>query len=130
MSLISEKNVRSDTAGPALNGELQKDHETNGQAEAHTGTGEAAMASFRVLTTEYHTIAARNAARLSSMTLEFTHAKTPVDLIALQQKVIAETFQTAIADSSQITKLTTAMFSAALPTMLRHFGSPEQIAKG
>ena len=129
MSLIIEKNAQSDTASPNPSGESQKNYGMNGHAEAHAGTGEAAMASFQLLITEYCAIAAKNAARLSAMALEFTHAKSPAELMALQQRVIAETFQTAIADSSQIAKLTTAMFSVALPPMLKHFGSPGQLAK-
>jgi hypothetical protein len=84
-----------------------------GNADALTSSGQAATAAFQELSQAYQDLAARNAANLTAAIKALSEVKSPADFFALQQKLLADGVQSAVADSQNIAKLTAAVFNAA-----------------
>jgi hypothetical protein len=70
-------------------------------------------AAFQELTKAYQELAARNAKNLADAIHALSSVKNPSEFIEVQQKLINEGVQAAVADSQNIAKLTTAVFTAA-----------------
>ena len=83
-------------------------------------SGTAAVAGFQELARTYRELAAKNTETLTASITALAGVKTPLEFIALQQKLVAEVFQNAIADSNQIAKLTAAAFAATFEPMQKH----------
>ncbi len=73
--------------------------------DAIVKSGNAAIAGFQEL--------AKSAERLSSSLQALAALKSPAELMALQGKLMSEAVDAAVKDSSNIAKLTTAVFTAA-----------------
>jgi len=89
-------------------------------AEKMTQSGHAAVSGFQELAKTYRELATKNAETLTASITALAGAKTPLEFIALQQKLVTEVFQNAISDSNQIAKLTASAFAATFEPMQRH----------
>ncbi|MDR3437652.1 phasin family protein [Telmatospirillum sp.] len=86
---------------------------TKSNVEALSKSGSAAIAGIQELASAYQSLATRNVAKLAASIQALATVTSPVEFIALQQKLIKEGVETAVADSSNIANLTTAVFTAA-----------------
>ena len=82
-----------------------------------TGGGTAAFAGLQELAKAYQALATKNMEKLTSSIQAFAAVKSPVEFVELQRKLIAESVDAAVSDCGNITKLTTAVFTAALEPM-------------
>jgi len=73
----------------------------------------AAISHLQDLAKAYQAIAAKNAERMKAAITELTQVKTPVEFLALQQKLMTEAMDAAIADTTHIVKLTAGAFTAS-----------------
>ncbi|MGC9271507.1 phasin family protein [Acidiphilium sp.] len=87
------------------------------QAEAHPAAsaehGDAFSRATHELTKAYQDLAARNAKNLSDAMKSLASVKTPAEFIELQQKLIKQGVEAAVADSRHIATLTTTVFTTA-----------------
>jgi len=93
------------------------EHAAKVGTEALTTSGNAAIAGFQELAKTYQEMAAKNAETLTASIAALTSVKSPIEFIALQQKLVTQGFHNAISDSSQIAKLTAAVFAATFEPM-------------
>jgi len=84
-----------------------------GGAEALTERGNAARAAVQELTKAYQELATKNAKNLTAAIQALSAVKSPTEFIELQQKLIKDGVEAAVADSRHIAQLTTAVFTAA-----------------
>jgi hypothetical protein len=82
-------------------------------------SGNAAIAGFQELAKAYQALATKNAERLSSSLQALAAAKSTTELMALQGKLMSEAVDAAVKDSSNIARLTTAVFTAAFEPMTK-----------
>jgi hypothetical protein len=99
------------------------------QAEMLATSGHAAMANMEELTKAYQALATRNAEMLTTSMRALAAVKTPVEFLELQRKLIAEGVEAAVSDYGRITKLTTAIFTAAFEPMQRQVESLHKAPK-
>jgi hypothetical protein len=77
-------------------------------------TGHSSNAAFHDLSKAYQEIATRNANDLSVSFKQLSEVKSPTEFIELQQKLIKEGVQTAVADGQHIAHLTAAVYNEAI----------------
>jgi hypothetical protein len=75
--------------------------------------GNSASAALHELTKAYQELASRNATNLKSAIQALSTVKTPSEFMEIQQKLIKQGVQAAVADSQNIAQLTAAVFTAA-----------------
>ncbi len=100
-----------------------------GGAEALAEGGHASTAAIQELTRAYQELAAKNAKNLTAAMQALSTVKSPSDLIALQQKLISEGVESAIADSQHIAKLTAAMFTSAFEPIRKQIEAVQKTAQ-
>jgi hypothetical protein len=86
-------------------------------------SNEKAMTGFHELANAYQAMATRNAETLTASIKALTEVKTPVEFIELQQKLIKDGVASAVSDSTNIGKLTAAVFTAAFEPVKKQFES-------
>lgn len=86
---------------------------TKANVEALTQGGNAAIAGFQELAKAYQALATKNAEKLTSSIQALATVKTPAEFAELQQKLVKEAVDAAVADSTKIAELTTSVFTAA-----------------
>ena len=84
-----------------------------GGAEALTESGNASRAAVQELTKAYQELATKNAKNLTAAVQALSAVKSPTEFFELQQKLIKDGVEAAVADSRHIAQLTTAVFTAA-----------------
>lgn len=82
-------------------------------ADALTKSGTAAISGYQELAKAYQALATKNAEKLTSSIQALASVKSPAEFIELQQKLIKEGVESAVADSREIAELTQSVFSAA-----------------
>jgi phasin family protein len=82
-------------------------------AEALTKSGSAAISGYQELAKAYQALATKNAEKLTASIQALASIKNPNDLIELQQKLVKEGVESAVADSKEIAELTQSVFTAA-----------------
>ena len=82
-------------------------------AEALTQSGNAAIAGFQELAKAYQALATKNAEKLTSSIQALATVKSPEEFVSLQQKLVKEAVDAAVADSTKIAELTSSVFTAA-----------------
>ena len=87
-------------------------------ADVAVKSGNAVIAGFQELAKAYQALATRSAERLSSSLQALAAVKSPTELMTLQGKLISEAVDAAVKDSSNIGKLTTAVFAAAFEPII------------
>lgn len=100
-----------------------------GNQEAAVASGNTALAGFQELAKAYQSIASKNAEKLSASIQQLTAVKSPTEFITLQQKLIKEGFESALSDSNDIAKLTTAVFTAAFEPIQKQATTLQNSAK-
>ena len=86
---------------------------TKANVEALTKGGNAAIAGFQELAKAYQALATKNAEKLTASIQALSTVKSPAEFVELQQKLVKEGVESAVADSREIAELTTAVFTAA-----------------
>ncbi len=81
--------------------------------EALTGSAAGSTAAFQELAKAYQELATRNAKNLTDAIKALSSVKSPTEFVEVQQKLIKDGVQAAVADSQNIAHLTTAVFTAA-----------------
>src|SRR5271165_3009618 len=82
-------------------------------ADALTEIASGSTAAFQELTKAYQELASRNAQNLAAAVQALSAVKSPGEFIEVQQKLIKDGVQAAVADSQNIAHLTAAVFTAA-----------------
>lgn len=95
-------------------------------AAALNETGHSMLGAFQELTEAYQQIASRNSERLTESLNEFGAIKGPVELIQLQQKLVKEAFENALADNKQIGEITLSIFTRAFEPMKKNIAAATQ----
>lgn len=86
---------------------------TKANAEALTKSGSAAIAGYQELAKAYQALATKNAEKLTSSIQALAGTKTPAEFIELQQKLVKEGVEAAVADGRNIAELTQSVFTQA-----------------
>lgn len=86
---------------------------TKANAEALTKCGSAAIAGYQELAKAYQALATKNAEKLTASIQSLAAVKTPAEFIELQQKLVKEGVEAAVADSRNIAELTQSVFTQA-----------------
>jgi hypothetical protein len=100
-----------------------------GNQEAASASSHNAMAGFQELAKAYQAIASRNVEKLSASIHQLSSVKSPTEFITLQQKLIKEGIESAVSDSNDIAKLTTAVFSAAFEPMQKQAAALQSVGQ-
>ena len=95
--------------------------EGNGAALAESG--HASTDALHELTKAYQEMAARNAKNLTTAMQELSAVKDPAAFFALQQKLIKDGVEAAVADAQKIAQLTAAVFTAAFDPVKKQIDS-------
>ena len=100
-----------------------------GGAEALTEKGNAARAAVQELTKAYQELATKNAKNLTAAIQALSAVKSPTEFIELQQKLIKDGVEAAVADSRHIAELTTAVFTAAFEPVKKQIEAVQKTAR-
>jgi phasin family protein len=102
---------------------------TNGGAEALTESGNASIAAVQELTKAYQELATKNAKNLTAAVQALSAVKSPTEFFELQQKLIKDGVEAAVADSRHIAQLTTAVFTAAFEPVKKQIEAVQKTAR-
>ncbi|KAF0220141.1 MAG: hypothetical protein FD176_3392 [Rhodospirillaceae bacterium] len=86
---------------------------TKANTEALTKSGTAAIAGYQELAKAYQALATKNAEKLTASIQALAGVKNPAEFIELQQKLVKEGVEAAVADSRNIAELTQSVFTQA-----------------
>ena len=100
-----------------------------GNVEALTQSGAASKAAVQELTKAYQELASKNVHNLSAAVQALSGVKSPTEFIELQQKLIKEGVEAAVADSRHIAQLTTAVFTAAFEPVKKQIEAVQKSVK-
>ena len=100
-----------------------------GSAEALTESGNASRAAVQELTKAYQELATKNAKNLTAAIQALSAVKSPTEFIELQQKLIKDGVEAAVADSRHIAELTTAVFTAAFEPVKKQIEAVQKTAR-
>lgn len=89
-------------------------------------SGNASGAAVKDLTKAYQEMGAKNSKNLVAALKAMSAVKSPQEFIELQQKLISDGVQSAVADSQTIANLTAAVFTAAFEPMKKQFDSMQK----
>ena len=99
-----------------------------GNVDALSQSG-ASKAAVQELTKAYQELATKNVHKLSAAVQALSAVKSPTEFIELQQKLIKEGVEAAVADSRQIAQLTTAVFTAAFEPVKKQIEAVQKSVK-
>ena len=102
---------------------------TKANADELTKSGNAAIAGFQELAKAYQDLATKNADRLTASIQALAAVKTPTEFVELQQKLIKEAVDAAIADSKKISDLTTSVFNKSFEPVKLQVEAVQKSAK-
>jgi phasin family protein len=100
-----------------------------GGAESLTESGNAARAAIQELTKAYQELATKNAKNLTAALQALSAVKSPTEFFELQQKLIKDGVEAAVADSRHIAELTTAVFTAAFEPVKKQIEAVQKTAR-
>ena len=100
-----------------------------GGAEALTESGNASRAAVQELTRAYQELATKNGKNLTAAVQALSAVKSPTEFFELQQKLIKEGVEAAVADSRHIAQLTTAVFTAAFAPVKKQIEAVQKSAQ-
>jgi len=101
-----------------------------GNVDALSQSGAASKAAVQELTKAYQELASKNVHNLSAAVQALSAVKSPTEFIELQQKLIKEGVEAAVADSRHIAQLTTAVFTAAFEPVKKQIEAVQKSVKG
>jgi phasin family protein len=99
-----------------------------GSSAALNESGSASKASVQELTKAYQELAAKNVQNLTAAVQALSAVKSSTEFIELQQKLIKEGVESAVADSRHIAQLTTAVFAAAFEPVKKQIEAVQKAA--
>ena len=102
---------------------------TKANTEALIKGGNAAISGFQELAKAYQDLATKNAEKLTSSIQALASVKSPTEFVELQQKLIKEGVDAAVADSSKIAELTTSVFTAAFEPVKKQVEAVQKAVK-
>ena len=82
-------------------------------AEALSQSGSAAVSGLETLSKAYQALASKNFEKLTASFQALSSVKSPVEFFHIQQKLVTESFEAALADGQAIAELTKSVFTAA-----------------
>ncbi len=100
-----------------------------GGAEALTESSNASIAAVQELTRAYQELATKNAKNLTAAVQALSAVKSPTEFFELQQKLIKDGVEAAVADSRHIAQLTTAVFTAAFEPVKKQIEAVQKTAR-
>ena len=100
-----------------------------GGAEALTESGNASKTAVEELTKAYQELATKNAKNLTAAIQALSAVKSPAEFIELQQKLIKDGVEAAVADSRHIAQLTAAVFTAAFEPVKKQIETVQKTAQ-
>jgi len=100
-----------------------------GNVDALSQSGAASKAAVQELTKAYQELATKNVHKLSAAVQALSAVKSPTEFIELQQRLIKEGVEAAVADSRQIAQLTTAVFTAAFQPVKKQIEAVQKSVK-
>ena len=100
-----------------------------GAAEALTDSGNASRTAIQELTKAYQELATKNAKNLTAAVQALSAVKSPTEFFELQQKLIKDGVEAAVADSRHIAELTTAVFTAAFEPVKKQIEAVQKTAR-
>ncbi len=100
-----------------------------GAAEALTESGNASRTAIQELTKAYQELATKNAKNLTAAVQALSAVKSPTEFFELQQKLIKDGVEAAVADSRHIAELTTAVFTAAFEPVKKQIEAVQKTAR-
>jgi hypothetical protein len=103
---------------------VQKTVEASTAAMAESGS--AATTALQELTKAYQDLATKNAANLKSAIQALAAVKSPSEFIEVEQRLIREGVQAAVADSQNIANLTAAVFTSAFEPVKKRIQSMQK----
>ena len=98
-------------------------------ATALTESGNASRAGVQELTKAYQELATKNAKNLTAAIQALSAAKSPVQFVELQQKLIKDGVEAAVSDCRQIAQLTTSVFTAAFEPVKKQIEAAHKTAQ-
>jgi len=99
-----------------------------GNPAALSESGAASKAGLQELTKAYHDLATKNGHNLTAAVTALSAVKSPTEFIELQQKLIKDGVEAAIADSRHIAQLTTSVFTAAFEPVKKQIEAVQKAA--
>ena len=99
-----------------------------GNVDALSQSG-ASKAAVQELTKAYQELATKNVHKLSAAVQALSAVKSPTEFIELQQKLIKDGVEAAVADSRHIAQLTTAVFTAAFKPVKKQIEAVQTTAR-
>ena len=100
-----------------------------GSTVALTESGNASRAGVQELTKAYQELATKNVHNLTAAVQALSAAKGPTEFIELQQKLIKDGVEAAVADSRHIAQLTAAVFTAAFEPVKKQIETVQKTAQ-
>jgi hypothetical protein len=97
-------------------------------SSSDTAHSTSATGAFQELAKAYQDLATKNAANLKSAIQALSAVKSPAEFIEVQQRLIKEGVQAAVADSQNIAHLTTAVFTAAFEPVRKQIEAAQKTA--
>ena len=98
-------------------------------AEALTKSGTAAVSGIESIAKAYQALATKNFEKLTASVQALSSVKTPAEFFQIQQKLITEGFQSALADGQAIAELTKSVFTAAFEPVKKQVEAVQALAK-
>jgi phasin family protein len=123
------ENITKTNAGALTKSSRAEETIMKGGAEALTERGNAARAAVQELTKAYQELATKNAKNLTAAIQALSAVKSPTEFIELQQKLIKDGVEAAVADSRHIAELTTAVFTAAFEPVKKQIEAVQKTAR-
>ncbi len=100
-----------------------------GGAEALTESGNASRAAVQELTKAYQELATKNAKNLTAAVQALSAVKSPTEFFELQQKLIKDGVEAAVAATRHTADLTPAVFTAAIEPVKKQIEAVQKTAR-
>ena len=100
-----------------------------GGAGTLTESGNASRAAVQELTRAYQELATKNGKNLTAAVQALSAVKSPTEFFELQQKLIKDGVEAAVADGRHIAQLTTAVFTAAFEPVKKQIEAVQKTAR-
>lgn len=97
--------------------------------EAFTKSSNQALSGIQALVKAYQDLITRNFEKQAASFQTLSSIKTPDEFVKLQQKLVTEAIETAIADSRVIAELTASVFTAIFEPVQKQVAAVQSIVK-
>ena len=100
-----------------------------GNVDALSQSSAASRAAVQELTKAYQELASKNVHNLTAAVQALSAVKSPTEFIELQQKLLKEGVEAAVADRRHIAQLTTAVFTSAFEPVKKQIEAVQKSVK-